>query len=79
MKGMLARYGLTGAVLAFLLAAPVHSATKNSAAERAAAFSRWVSAAKSGSSAKLGPQLLTLARAAQTPATEENLRRKIPL
>ena len=78
MKGMLARYGLTGAVLALLLAGPAHSATKNSAAERTAAFSRWLSAVKTGSSAKLGPQLSTLARAAQTPAAEEALRRKIP-
>ena len=78
MKGMLARYGLTGAALALLLAAPAHSATKNPAAERTAGFSRWLSAVKSGAGAKLGPQLLTLARAAQAPASEENLRRKIP-
>jgi len=77
-KGMLARKGLIGAALALLLAVPAHSATRNSTAERTAAFSRWVSVAKAGAGAKLGPQLLILARAGQAPATEESLRRKLP-
>jgi subtilisin family serine protease len=70
---------LIGAALLLALAAPAHSATaRNSAAERTAAFNRLLSAAKSGTGAKLGPQLMILERGAQASGGSGSLRRKVP-
>jgi subtilisin family serine protease len=69
---------LLGAALALALAAPVRSAPTHTAADRTAAFNRLLTAAKTGTGAKLGPQLLILERAAQAPATGDGLRSKLP-
>lgn len=78
MKDMLARRGLIGAALLLAAVAPAHSVTRDSAADRTAAFSRLLAAAKTGAGAKLGPELMILERATQAPANGESLRRKLP-
>ena len=75
---MLARHGLIGAMVLLALTAPVHSAPRNAAADRSAAFTRLLASAKSGTSAKLGPYLAILDRAAQSPSAGATVRRKLP-
>ncbi|HXR89139.1 MAG TPA: S8 family serine peptidase [Steroidobacteraceae bacterium] len=70
--------GLIGALVLMTWSAPTHSATRSSAVDRTAAFTRLLAAAKSGPGAKLAPELMILERAAQVPATGEGLRRKLP-
>jgi len=71
-------WGLIGALVLMTWSAPTHSATRSSAVDRTAAFTRLLAAAKSGPGAKLAPELMILERAAQVPATGEGLRRKLP-
>lgn len=80
MKGIVARYGLTGVALLLAGVAPIQAAApRNAASERTAAFTRLLASAKSGAAAKLGPPLAMLERAAeQTPAGGASLRRKLP-